>query len=79
MNGDNFQEWFESIIPRLDPNSVIVMDNAPYHSLRSEKIPTTSSKTSSKKKKTEILSWLTSEGVVIDRPMFKPQLLSKVR
>lgn len=40
MNSDNFHEWFESIIPRLERNSVIVMDNAPYHSVRSEKIPT---------------------------------------
>ncbi|XP_060881664.1 uncharacterized protein LOC132953146 [Metopolophium dirhodum] len=32
MNGANFKEWFESIIPVLDPNSIIVMDNAPYHS-----------------------------------------------
>jgi len=31
MNGDYFHVWFESIIPRLDPNSVIVLDNAPYH------------------------------------------------
>lgn len=29
MNGDNFHEWFESIIPRLEPNSVIVMDTIP--------------------------------------------------
>lgn len=44
MNGHNVHEWFESIIPRLEPNSVIVMDNASYHSVRTEKIPTTSSK-----------------------------------
>jgi hypothetical protein len=44
MNGDNFHEWFESIIPRLESNSVIVMDNAPYHSVKSEKIPTSQSK-----------------------------------
>jgi len=73
VNGDNFHEWFESIIPRLEPNSVIVMDNAPYHSVRSEKIPT------SQTKKNEILTWLLSKGLEIDRPMIKPQLLQKVR
>ncbi|KAL4101079.1 hypothetical protein QTP88_021099 [Uroleucon formosanum] len=73
INGDHFHEWFQSIIPCLEPNSIIVMDNAPYHSVRTEKIPTSSSK------KDEILLWLKSKGVVIDRPMFKPQLLSKVR
>jgi len=73
MNGDHFHEWFQSVIPRLEPNSIIVMDNAPYHSVRTEKIPTSSSKNF------EILMWLKSKGVVIDRPMFKPQLLAKVR
>ncbi|KAL4112125.1 hypothetical protein QTP88_015973 [Uroleucon formosanum] len=73
MNGDNFHEWFESIIPRLEPNSVIVMDNAPYHSVRAEKIPTSASK------RDEILSWLLSKGVVIDTILYKPQLMAKVR
>ncbi|KAL4104685.1 hypothetical protein QTP88_019968 [Uroleucon formosanum] len=45
----------------------------PTGTVRTEKIPTSSSK------KDEILLWLKSKGVVIDRPMFKPQLLSKVR
>jgi len=71
MNGDNFHEWFESIISRLDPNSVIVLDNAPYHSVKTKRIPTSSSK------EQDILSWLISKGVVIDRPMFKPQLFAK--
>ncbi|XP_050065224.1 uncharacterized protein LOC126554173 [Aphis gossypii] len=74
MNGDNFHEWFKSILPRLDPNSVIVMDNAPYHSVRTEKIPTSSTK------KEDIISWLISKNVVIDQKiMFKPQLLAKVK
>lgn len=49
------------------------MDDAPYHSVRTEKIPTSTSK------KADILLWLTTKGVVIDRPMFKPQLLAKVK
>lgn len=27
MNGACFQEWFESVLPRLEPNSIIVIDN----------------------------------------------------
>ncbi|XP_060855056.1 uncharacterized protein LOC132932705 [Metopolophium dirhodum] len=73
MNSHNFHEWFQLIIPRLDPNSVIVLDNAPYHSVRTEKIPTNASK------KDEILTWLISKGVIVDIAMFKPQLLAKVR
>jgi len=37
INGDHFHEWFQSIIPRLEQNLVIVMDNAPYHSVKTEK------------------------------------------
>lgn len=76
MNGDNFKEWFESIIPVLDPNSIIVMDNAPYHSVEKEKYPNTSWK------KADILEWLISKNVVSDRPLtslLKPELLAKSR
>ncbi|XP_016656461.1 uncharacterized protein LOC107882156 isoform X2 [Acyrthosiphon pisum] len=73
INGDHFKEWFESILPRLEPNSIVVMDNAPYHSTKSEQIPTLSSK------KTEILEWLNSKGVTFDKPLLKLQLLVKVR
>lgn len=74
MNGDNFKEWFESILPRLDPNSIVVLDNAPMiHSVQAEKYPAASWK------KNEILEWLNSKGVVLDRPMLKAQLMVKVR
>ncbi|KAG8171727.1 hypothetical protein JTE90_022423 [Oedothorax gibbosus] len=34
MNGPHFEEWFEKkLLPNFDANSVIVMDNAPYHSI----------------------------------------------
>jgi len=72
MNGNNFTEWFESILPYLEPNSIIVMDNAPYHSVESEKIPSFTST------KSEILNWLNSKGIIFNRPMLKPQLLVKV-
>ncbi|XP_022162283.1 uncharacterized protein LOC111028063 [Myzus persicae] len=72
MNGDNFKEWFEYILPQLDPNSIIVMDNAPYHSVKAELYPTASSK------KSEILKWLNLKGVTFDRPMLKAQLLIRV-
>ncbi|XP_071124012.1 CARD- and ANK-domain containing inflammasome adapter protein-like [Mytilus edulis] len=33
MNSEHFTEWFrDTLIPRLTPQSVVVMDNAPYHS-----------------------------------------------
>jgi len=40
MNGVTFKNWFVSIIPWLHPNSIVVMDNTPYHSVQTEKYPT---------------------------------------
>lgn len=42
MDGNHFEKWFENILPKLKPKSVIVMDNASYHSVKMEKIPTNS-------------------------------------
>ena len=38
INYENFEEWFERLLPNLEPNSVIVMDNASYHSKKVLKI-----------------------------------------
>jgi hypothetical protein len=35
MNEEVFQKWFQNILPEFEPVSVIVMDNAPYHSVNS--------------------------------------------
>uniref|UniRef100_A0A6P7GTX2 Uncharacterized protein LOC114342223 n=1 Tax=Diabrotica virgifera virgifera TaxID=50390 RepID=A0A6P7GTX2_DIAVI len=45
IKADIFEDWFEnSLIPNLEKNSVIVLDNASYHSRQLTKIPNTSSK-----------------------------------
>ncbi|CAH1961997.1 unnamed protein product [Acanthoscelides obtectus] len=44
MNGESFEQWFSKILPNLEENAVIVLDNAPYHSRRMEKVPTTASR-----------------------------------
>lgn len=44
MNGQTFCEWMENILLRLKDNCVIVMDNAPYHSVKLDKAPTVSTK-----------------------------------
>ena len=57
MTSEHFEEWINDIlIPKLEPNSIIVMDNASYHSRRLQKIPTKSST------KQEMKDWLTSNG-----------------
>ncbi|GFY55072.1 DDE_3 domain-containing protein [Trichonephila inaurata madagascariensis] len=40
IDGNHFEKWFETVMPELKPQSIIVMDNAFYHSLKKEKIPT---------------------------------------
>lgn len=37
MNAEQFQKWFsEMLLPNISPNSIIVMDNAPYHKMLTE-------------------------------------------
>ncbi|XP_008181478.1 uncharacterized protein LOC103308943 [Acyrthosiphon pisum] len=71
INGDNFKEWFETILPRLEPNNIIVMDNAPYHSVILEKYPST------RWNKAQLSEWLQSKGVVLDRPFLKHELMAQ--
>ena len=34
MNWDNFSKWFkESLLKNIPPDSLIIMDNAPYHNV----------------------------------------------
>lgn len=67
MNGNNFRDWFKDVLPRLEDNAVIVMDNAPYHSVRKEKCP------SSQTRKADIIRWFESNGKVIDTRMIIPE------
>ncbi|XP_077560887.1 uncharacterized protein LOC144175731 [Haemaphysalis longicornis] len=43
MDGPRFEGWFDGVLQRLPSGSVIVMDNASYHSGRNEAVPTTNS------------------------------------
>lgn len=53
LNAATFTEWFKnSLLENIRPNSVIVMDNAPYHSQINEKPPTM------QWKKADMLAWV---------------------
>ncbi|CAI6368334.1 unnamed protein product [Macrosiphum euphorbiae] len=73
MNGDTFYDWFCGILPKLKDNSVIVMDNASYHSVKLDPIPTNAWK------KDKIVQWLSSKGCSIETPMVKHLMLDKVK
>ena len=43
MTGEHFEEWFrDKLLPNVPPNSLIVMDNASYHSRLCEEVPVSS-------------------------------------
>lgn len=73
MNGEVFRSWFEKTIPKLAPNSVIVMDNAPYHSVRLERIPNKSWR------KGDIITWLSTKSITFDEGLVKAELLELVK
>lgn len=61
MNSVNFEKWIrERVLPNLPPNSVIVMDNAPYHGEQDDKVP---NKSATKK---VMIEWLSRHGEEYD-------------
>lgn len=73
MNGEIFRKWMENILPQLKENSVIIMDNAFYHSVKIDEAPTSTTR------KADIIKWLENKGEIIDKPMVIPQLLEMVK
>lgn len=73
MNAEKFENWCQAMLPRLEPNAVVVMDNASYHSRRLEKTPVTSWK------KQDIQEWLSSKQISFEVNETKVQLLEKVK
>lgn len=73
MTAEVFERWFKTILTKLEPGSVVVMDNAPYHSRRLEQLPTTAWR------KGRIQEWLTEKGIAYEEPMLKTQLLEIAR
>lgn len=71
MNWDLFRKWFtEMLLPNIPGNSLIVMDNAPYHNILSEHSPPTPS--CSKKR---IRDWLEQNKIYCRDDCLKPELV----
>ncbi|XP_065831984.1 uncharacterized protein [Oscarella lobularis] len=74
MNAKHFNEWFEhQLLPHCPDQSVIILDNAPYHNAVTEKIPTKSSR------KGEMQAWLTKHQIDWDVHDLKRELYEKIR
>ncbi|XP_034183697.1 uncharacterized protein LOC117605942 [Osmia lignaria lignaria] len=69
INGDIFFNWFRSVLPMLRDGAVIVIDNAPCHSMKLEKYPTMSWK------KNDIIRWLIAKGEKVEPWYVKAQLV----
>ncbi|XP_075722931.1 uncharacterized protein LOC142765593 [Rhipicephalus microplus] len=72
IHGNRFEGWFNDILQKLPAGSVIVLDIAPYHSRREEKLPVTAWK------KEERQEWLTSKNITYSKRMIMKQLLELV-
>lgn len=73
MNAATFENWFQTqLLPNILPSSIIVMDNASYHSRKVHKPPTASSN------KSTIREWLDKKGVTVPDGLLKTQLLQLV-
>lgn len=74
MNCHNFTKWVtEKLMPNITEPSIIVMDNAPYHSVIKNKAPTSANKVH------EIKMWLEQNNVPFDSDLRKPSLLALVK
>ena len=74
MTGEHFEEWFhDTLLPKLPPNSIIVMDNASYHSRRIEAVPTMNSR------KGEMQDWLVAHGIEYPEKALKRELYHLIK
>ncbi|XP_063897313.1 uncharacterized protein LOC135118660 [Helicoverpa armigera] len=74
MNNTNFKKWVtEKLLPNLQTETIIVMDNAPYHSICINKCPNTNAK------KADMQHWLNEHNVEYNESYTKPQLYELIK
>lgn len=74
MNSGNFEKWFQdSVLQRLEEPTIIVLDNAPYHTRTEEKWPAGSWK------KQDIKDWLDEKKIAHAPDLMKADLLEIVQ
>ena len=74
MTGEHFEEWFrDKLLPNVPSNSLIVMDNASYHSRRCEELPV---KNWTKKR---MIEWLDEKGIPYPPKALKSEIFSIIQ
>ena len=74
MDEDNFTKWFiNQLLPNIPDNSVIIMDNAPYHNMyAADGVPALNSK------KSDMQQWLSDNDVYFDKDFLRSQLIELI-
>ena len=74
MNSERFEEWFhDQLMPNIQQNTLIVIDNASYHSRTLEALQTTNTR------KGEMQDWLTAHNIQFPERALKREFLSLIR
>ena len=74
MDAEHFEKrLMEKLVPNIPENSIIIMDNAQYHSVVLDKAPTSNTW------KSIMQQWLTDKEVEWDPTMLKPELYDLVK
>ena len=68
MNAENYEKYFEKVCSLLKPNSLIVIDNASYHSRNSEDYPL------SKWRKAQFQKWLSENDISFSPDALRSEL-----
>lgn len=69
-----FEDWFfNTLIPSIPPASTIIMDNAPYHSRKKDKPPTSSST------KSAMIDWLNERNIPFPPELRKPEIYQLIK
>lgn len=74
MNSKNFKKWVtDKLLPNLHQSTLIIMDNAPYHSICINRTP------NGNHKKAEMQKWLTENNIEFNEQFTKPQLYELIK
>lgn len=74
FNGTNFLQWWkDQLLPNLHQPSLIMMDNASYHKVK------TAAPNLGRMKKAELMQWLTEQGVTLEDGLTALEVRSKAR
>ena len=74
MTADHFEEWFATkLLPNVQPNSLIVMDNALYHSYCTDPVPVKSWT------RQKMQDWLQAKGIKFPTNALKAKLYSIIQ